>query len=159
MMMVDLFDNYVEAIILDEEGNEKVVTKKVIDRNPLYMKFNDNIVAFRFFSSAFTETRVDYSNWFFNGEELSISRFVLRYGDNLAFRRYMADINKFGAYKVCVIPNGSVYVMNKEDVTMNQVKAHLSNEELDAYEKCAETINETSSIIDNTPATLIKRLF
>ena len=159
MMAVDLFDNYVEAVILDEEGNEKVITKKVTDRNPLYMKFNDNVVAFRFFSSAFAERRVDYSNWFFNGEELSISRFVLRYGDNLAFRRYMADINKFGAYKVCVIPNGSVYVMNKEDVTMNQVKAHLSNDELESYEQCAEAIGAGPSIIDNTPVTLIKKLF
>lgn len=159
MMAVDLFDNYVEAVILDEEGNEKTVTRKVTECNPLYIKYDANVIAFRFFRSAFDETRVDYSNWFFNGEELSISRFVLRYGDNLAFRRYMADINKFGAYKVCVIPNGSVYVMNKEDVTMNQVKAHLSNDELESYEQCAEAIGDGPSIVDNTPVTLIKKLF
>ena len=159
MMAVDFFDDYVEALVLDEKGNEKIVVKSVIERNPLYMKYNEKVIAFRFFRACFGEDRRDYSNWFFNGEELSISRFVLRYGDNIAFRRYMADINKFGAYKVCVVPNGSVYVMKNDDKTMKQIKAHLTDKEAELCEKCAETIDVTPDNMTDAPASLIKKIF
>ncbi len=159
MMIPDMFTNYVEALVLDEEGNEKIVTKEVTACNPLYIKYDTNVIAFRFFRSAFDSTRVDYSNWFFNGEELSISRFVLRYGDNLAFRRYMADINKFGAYKVCVIPNGSVYVMGQNDRAVRELRAHLSEKEAQECELYAESINVTSDNMKDAPVELIRKLF
>ena len=41
----------------------------------------------------------------------------------------MADINKFGAYKVCVIPNGSVYVMNKDDVIRHLTRTMLDKKQ------------------------------
>ncbi len=111
---------YIEFFYI-QPGVPPILRYEISTRDPLQIEYDDITVAFRFCDKKGDEF-INYSKWYFIGEELSLEDAIKRLGHIQAYKSKLETFKNNFVKRICITRLDNLVPMSDDDITIEQYK-------------------------------------